>query len=648
MRDLLYNQFGNLFLWVPFLMAAGAGVYFTFPTEPVIPYIVPIAIVLFGALFIDRIPIALRGVIATLFGFCWAIAFTGFISTPQMPRDMRNLNIVGNVDSIDYTDDRARVFLRVAASDINAGDGDTTVRVSIKSGDPVPNVGDTIRADIGLYRVSPPDAPETFDYARWLYFNGISATGYISEFETLSSAPRGGINVLRDYIHRRTDSFLGDSLVLGYKNAVPADDGPIWTATGVGHVWSISGFHMTLVSGWLFAIFYTIFRGIPYVVRRVPARKPAMICAWAGLAFYLFLSGLDVATIRAFLMTSLIFLAFILGRSALSLRNVCVAFCIIFLINPHYIMQAGFQLSFAAMFGLIWLWGDVNPRMPHNKILAVIYGTVLTSLTATLFTAPFVALHFGAIPIYSIFGNLILLPVFSFVIMPLIIVGTVCACCFGWGVFIDWAHGVYDWLLPVARWISELPFSNLGIPHVSNLAICFMLVGLLCMVFVRPIRVKINYILFALFMTTGVIIVATAPRPIFMTTQDNELVGFVDGDKIVFNKSRASNHYFAFDTWKQLSGFATNTPNSRQKHDHGLYMFESENFTLAYMQKFVPLQKNLLRLCADDDVDYIVSYFRIDAPHCAHKILHGGFVIYESGHVKHTPSNRRWHNPRIR
>ena len=64
------------------------------------------------------------------------------------------------------------------------------------------------------------------------------------------------------------------------------------------------------------------------------------------------------------------------------------------------------------------------------------------------------------------------------------------------------------------------------------------------------------------------------------------------------------------------------------------------------MQKFVPLQKNINNLCNDNEIDYIVSYFNINAPKCNHKILRGGFVIYESGKVKHTVLNRPWHNPR--
>ena len=644
MRNLLDNQLVNLFLWVPFLMAFGAGLYFNFPFEP------NISVCIFGAiitiiLIFCKLHIFIRAIALFAFGFCYAALFTHIFATPQIPRDLHGMNITGVVEHIDYTADKSRIYMRINANDIYAGDGDAIIRVSAKSNINPPNVGDKIRANIGLFRPSGMDAPESFDYARWSYFNGISATGYLNKYEIISHSNHIKINALRDYLHKLSDSFLADALVFGYKNAVPENDSPIWTATGVGHVWSISGFHITLVSAWLFAIFYFIFRLITPITRRIPARIPALICAWCGLLFYLFLSGCDVATVRAFLMATLVFAAFIFGRNAISMRNVCIAFCIIFLMNPHYVMQPGFQLSFAAIFGLVWLWNDVKPNMPKNKLLKLIYTAVLTSVVATIFTAPFVIAHFNSVPIYGLIGNLILLPVFSIAIMPLVMIGIITAA-FGWAFPLNAAEYIYNFILKIATDITALPYATITVPHMSNIALCFIVIGLLCLMFVRPVRIKINYILCIVFVSVGITIVAITPRPIFYATHDHELVAFVEADsKLSFNKSRASNHYFTFDTWKQFNGEDVGTKNRRRKPTDGIWIYETPNFTLAYIQKFVPLMKNISGLCRDENIDYIVSYFDIDAPKCNNKILRGGFVIYKSGRIKYIKSNRPWHNP---
>ena len=644
MQDLLENQSVNLFLWVPFLMAFGAGIYFDITNEPNLA--ICIAGLILGTVFsVLRTRLSVRAIALLVFGFCYAAVFTHIINTPQIPREMHNLDISGVVEHIDYTADKSRIYMRIDATDIHADNGDAVVRVSARPDITPPNIGDIINARIGLFRPNGMDAPETFDYARWSYFNGISATGYINSYDVITHGPGNNIDAFRNRMHNIADSFLVDALILGYKNAVPENDSPIWTATGVGHVWSISGFHITLVSTWLFALFYLIFRSIAPITRRIPARIPALVCAWFGLLFYLFLSGCDVATVRAFLMATLVFAAFIFGRNAISMRNVCIAFCIIFLMNPHYVMQPGFQLSFAAIFGLVWLWNDVKPKMPKNKLLKLTYTAVLTSVVATAFTAPLVVAHFYELPIYGLVGNLILLPVFSVAIMPLVMIGIFSAT-FGWTLPLDAAEYIYNWTLGIAQKIAAIPGATVALPHISNIALSFIIVGILCLIFVRPVRIKVNYILCIVFVSVGITIVAITPRPIFYATHDHELVAFVEADsKLSFNKSRASNHYFTFDTWKHFNGEDIGTQNRRRKHNNGIWIYETKNFTLAYVQKFVPLMHNIENLCNNNDIDYIVSYFDVNSAGCNHKILRGGFVIYESGHIEYINLMRPWHNP---
>lgn len=633
MLKFLRNQYQNLFLWASITMAFGAALYFVLPYEPIIPYVYILTVTLLIITFWKRVPIILRAISVFLFGFMYACAYTHLIDTPQINTILRDKNITGNVYNIDVTNNKSRIYLKTTDN--------MRIRVSTSDDINALNIGDDINATVTLFRPAGAYAPSTFDYARWAYFNRLSATGYISDYSVINSKHGFNINSIRDNLHNTAKSFLVDTLVLGYKNAVPENDQKIWTATGIGHVWSISGFHMTLVGGWLFAVFFLIFRSIPYITRRMPARIPAIVCAWIGLFGYLFLSGLDVATTRAFLMTTLVFMAFIFGRSAVSMRNICLAFCIIFLINPHYVMQPGFQLSFAAVFGLIWFWGDIKhiKRTRFQKILRAIYATLITSVIATLFTAPFVIAHFYSIPIYGLIGNLILLPIFSFAIMPLVLVG---AC--GWTWATNLAHGIYDWTLNIATYISEMPYATITMPHISNIAmICFIL-GLACVIFVRAGKFKENIIIGATFIGLGITTNLLQSRPWFMSTHDNELVAFRRPDgKLNFNMKSAANHYFAFDTFLQISGNSIEAPRHKHRCSRGVCEFQSDKINIVYTQRFIPLLKNFDTWCADDNVDYIVSYLNIDAPKCEHKILKGAFIIYDNGRIKKFSQNRYWH-----
>lgn len=642
MQRFIENQSQNIFLWTPFLVAMGCALYFSLDSEPSKFVIGALCAAFIAELFLRKHIVARAAALFT-FGALYATAYTHILATPQITRDIRDRTIIGVVKNIDYTDSKTRLSIQTDGKYIDTT-GAPIVRVSISDAGTI-NIGDTVRAVVNLYRPNAPYADGAFNYARWAYFNHLTATGYIKDYEIISHDTPHNMNTVRDAIHNKSNSFLVDSLVLGYKNAVPRDDSPIWTSTGVGHVWSISGFHMTLVGGWLFALFYSIFRLIAPITRRVPARVPATICAWMGLILYLFLSGCDVATMRALLMTTLIFAAVVFGRSAISLRNVCVAMWIIILINPHYVMQAGFQLSFAAIFGLIWFWGVIKPKMPENKILKVLCTAALTSIVATVFTAPFVIAHFGAFPLYSLVGNLVLLPIFSVAIMPLVILGTFTAM-LGWHAPLTLAATIYDAGLRIAHVITDLPYASLPMPNMPNAALIIFIVAGCALMFIRGVRRRMNYVTATIIAIIGATVVVATPRPVFYATPDHELVGFVENGKLKFNKSRASNHYFAFNTWKQINGEDADTPNPRYVHAGGVYTYRAQKFTLVYIQKFVPLMNNIVSLCNDDSVDYIVSYFHIDAPKCANKILHdGGIMLYPSGRVKYLNATRPWNNP---
>lgn len=651
MKQWLELQYQNAFLWVPFIMAAGAALYFAGTNTACALF--AIASVCIGiAGLVRKNKYAVRAAIIFLFGMLYAAIYSNLIATPRIYRPMRDIEIQGRVDKIDYTPDKTRIFLSIPAQQIRSSlDKNAVVRLNV-SDRPDIHIGDEIKATASIFPPAASYAPETFDYSRWAYFNKLSATGFISSYQVIAHGNGDTINRLRDYLHSSAQSFLADTLVLGYKSAIPRDEGAIWTAAGIGHVWSISGFHMTLVAGWLFAIFYLIFRLVPYITRRVPARIPAMIFAWMGLLFYLFLSGTDVATIRAFLMTTLVFGAFILGRNALSMRNISIAFCIIFLINPHYVMQPGFQLSFSAIFGLIWFW---NGRRSYKitrigKISYAIYAAAMTSIVATIFTAPFVTAHFYSMPVYGLVGNLLLMPIFSFAIMPAVIIGTITAP-LGWHWPLVVADALYTHTLQMARAIAQLPFANIMTPHIPNTAILLIITGFLCIMFLRPATAarnvivrNINYVLGAGLILTGLIVTVSTPRPLFYASPDHELVAFSYDDKLEFNKARASGHLFAFDTWKQLNREPVGTPNIRRRGDHGVWRYDTPNFNLVYIQKFVPLAREIVSLCRDDNVDYIVSYFGIDSEKCNHKILRGGFVIYPSGRVRHNSQMRPWNS----
>lgn len=641
MRKWISAQKLNSFLWTPVFLGFGIALYFSLYNEPgLVTLAVALCAGVCGIIAFRKIPI-LALVMCFIAGFGYAGIYTRMQDTPMLAHDTHEIEITGQITGIETTSDKTRIYM--STRDFG------NIRVS--TADSVDaNVGDTISGTGGLFKPKPADVPNGFDFARHAYFNDMTATGYIKDIKTLYTADSNVYSV-REYIKNKSNSFLSNALLLGYKNAISPEQRDTWNANGIAHLWSISGYHMGIIAGWLFIVFYMIFRCIPKLVRRTPARLPATVCAWCGLVGYLFISGCGVATLRAFLMTTLVMVAVIVGRRAISLRMASMAFIILAIINPYYVMRAGFQLSFAAIFGIMWLWQNVNPRMPNNRILKYIYAAFLTTLVATVFTTPFVLLHFGEFPIYGIIGNMIFLPLFSFILMPCVIIGTICAV-FWWHAPLNLAHSIYDKLFHIAERISALPHGNITFGIMPNESVIFIITGLACLIIIRNldsyktiIARHINIVLAITFCTIGIIIWASKPRPVFYISNDHKLIGAVQDGKLKFNKSHDSGNYFAFDTWRKSNGEMPSDVNERLPKESGVYTILINDWKLVYIQNFVPLSRNLFSICNDESTRYIASYFKIDSEQCGNKIIHGGAVVYRNGRVIYVPSHRLWHNP---
>lgn len=648
MKEFIENQYKNLFLWSPFVAAFGAALYFSLDTEPVFMFPLLIAI-LSGAIIFKNKNVIIRAIALFIFGFFYAMCFTQMVATPQIRDSFGEIEISGKITNIDFSDDSIRLFLNVPLHQLNSkhdGNRHANIRVSIKDSKTQFNIGDTIVGTARIFKPSPKFAPDSFDFARWAYFSNISGTGFFTDYKIISSNESN----IRTYIHESTNSKLTDALVLGYKKSIPERERKIWQSVGLGHVWSISGFHMTLVGGWLFALFYLIFRSIPKITKRVPAKYPAIICSWCGLLLYLFISGINVTTIRAFLMATIIFIATIFARGILSLRNATLAFWVMLLLNPFFVMNAGFQLSFAAVFGLLWFFQDTKyiKRTTFNRISHGLYVSIMTTFIAFVFTLPFIITSFGNIPMYSIIGNLIILPIFSFVIMPLIMIGSVCAL-FGNLFLINIANIVYDRALHIAEHISNLPYANITMPHISNMVLSLFILCMLCVILIiktdskRFILKNINYFIGSIFIIAGLIIMLASPRPLFYSTPDHKLVGFVVDGKIQFNKSKSAQHYFAFDTWREFNNEKHVDKNPKYKCTHGLCKYKTPKWNIVYMQNFTSLLNNIEQICTDKSIDYIVTTFDTDITDCHAKILRDGILIYPSGHITNFSNHRPWH-----
>src|SRR5450432_230628 len=478
---------GRLLPWVPIAFGGGIAFYFTADREPVLSVTAVTAAALsLAALLLRRqklFPIAVM-IAAMAAGFATATWKTARIAHGVLARPMYSVSLSGFVETRDIRERTDRFVLRVAQMESPRGQIRLErVRLSVRKGT-APAVGSFVELKARLQPPLAPLRPGSYDFGRDMYFQGIGASGFaMGAIKTLEPPVSGGLSLryaafmqgLRDAIDGRIRTALdGDrraiatALLTGRRDAISTPVNDAMFISGLGHVLSISGYHMAVVAGVVFFAVRALLALIPALTVGFPIKKWSAAAALAAAAFYLLLSGSDVATQRSFFMTAVVLIAVMVDRRAVTFRTLAVAAMIVLAIAPEALVHPSFQMSFAATLGLVALMQIGMPRLfasPDNSATAKIalWGgreimmLTLASLVAGLGTTPYAAFHFHRVTPYGVLANLAAMPVVSALVMPAGLLGLL-AMPFGLdGVFWQIMGWGIDWMIVVTEWVAGLP-----------------------------------------------------------------------------------------------------------------------------------------------------------------------------------------------
>ncbi|HXQ04152.1 MAG TPA: ComEC/Rec2 family competence protein [Bradyrhizobium sp.] len=479
---------GRLLPWVPVAFGTGIAFYFAADREPVAS-VTAVAATAFGvAAFLLRrqkiFPIAVM-IAAMAAGFATATWKTARIAHGVLARPMYSVSLSGFVEARDIRERTDRFVLRV--SQMESPRGQTRlerVRLSVRKGT-APAVGSFVELKARLQPPLAPLRPGSYDFGRDMYFQGIGASGFVTDaIKTVEQPPlSGGLSLryaalmqdLRDAIDARIRNVLdGDrraiatALLTGRRDAITTPVNDAMFISGLGHVLSISGYHMAVVAGVVFFAVRALLALIPALTVGFPIKKWSAAAALAAAAFYLLLSGAEVATQRSFFMTAVVLIAVMVDRRAVTFRTLAVAAMIVLALAPEALVHPSFQMSFAATLGLVALVQIGMPRLfasPDNSATArvALWGgreimtLALASFVAGLATTPYAAFHFHRVTPYGVLANLAAMPVVSAVVMPAGLLGLL-AMPFGLdGVFWQLMGWGIDWMIVVTEWVAALP-----------------------------------------------------------------------------------------------------------------------------------------------------------------------------------------------
>ncbi len=304
--------------------------------------------------------------------------------------------------------------------------------------------------------------PHGFDYEAWLLERGIRATGYVRpggnhRIAPLVARPQYLVERVREAVRARIQTALADApyagvlaaLAIGDQRAISLAQWQVFTRTGVNHLMSISGLHVTMLSGLAFAIVYWLWRRSAPLTLRLPARKAAAIAGLLAALAYAWLSGFAVPAQRTVYMLAVVAVALWCGRLSSATVVLCAALFAVLLLDPWAVLAPGFWLSFGAV-GLIMY--VTTGRIAEEHWFS---AWARVQWTITLGLIPLLLAMFQQVSIVSPLANAFAIPVVSLVVVPLTLIGVVLP----FDAVLSLAHAVMTVCGATLEWLSALPLA---------------------------------------------------------------------------------------------------------------------------------------------------------------------------------------------
>ncbi len=322
-----------------------------------------------------------------------------------------------------------------------------------------PTAGACLRLTARLYRPHAQINPHGFDYEAWLLERGIGASGYLTAAPASAAgcdgALRAALDGKRQAIRSHLLRALADrpyagvvvALAIGDQNAIPAAQWTLFRHTGVTHLMSISGMHVTLFSGLVYLLVSRLWRRVSRLCLFLPARKAGLGLGLTAAAAYVALAGFGIPAQRTLYMLAVGVACLWSGWLTSPTRILAAALLAVVLIDPWAALAPGFWLSFGAVAALMYA-GSGRLRQPPWWL-----AWIKAQWAVTLALTPALLALFHEISLVSPLANAFAIPLVSLLAVPL----TLLAAVLPWDGLALAAHAVVELTLRGLVWLDALP-----------------------------------------------------------------------------------------------------------------------------------------------------------------------------------------------
>ncbi|MFT4153069.1 ComEC/Rec2 family competence protein [Parafilimonas sp.] len=337
--------------------------------------------------------------------------------------------------------------------------------------------GSQIISNASLQAIQSSGNPATFDYRRYCLFKGITSQAFLAanDYHILSSKNKNvlqfflfairdkALQTLRLSIHAPQELGIAEALLIGYRNDLDKDLVQAYSNTGVVHIIAISGLHLAMIYAGLLRLFSLL---------RLSHSKKWIESVVVLTVIWLFtlIAGAAPSVLRAAIMFTFILFGKFIGKNTNIYNTLAASAFVLLLINPFYLWDVGFQLSYTAVLGILVFFKPVRKLLYFkNKTVRWVWDLCAVSLCAQVFTLPLVIYHFHQLPLLFLFSNLVVVPLSS-----LVLIAELALFLFSWAPIvascIGKITGALIWLMNVfTLHIDKLPFSVWEGLHISLL-----------------------------------------------------------------------------------------------------------------------------------------------------------------------------------
>ncbi|MDR1474900.1 MAG: ComEC/Rec2 family competence protein [Holosporales bacterium] len=563
LRNNLIEEKRRWFCWIPFF--TGLGIASSIHKGTALHCLVIVAVV---AMLIAIKKFYLQSLIV---GFATAI---GFFATElrNRPRcevaDTAYLSCKAQINKIDRSANSTTVIATIKGllEDTDLPDGflNSKIRVTAKG-----RIRDLIETNqkllpqsvaemrVMLFPLRQPQFPGDFDSKRIAVLRGISANGillsqpkviscFANELSAWIHKIRTGINSYFERHLDRDQHAISCALITG-EFLVSQDLKNNFANAGMAHILAISGLHMCIFGGIIFAISRWILAMAPIIALRYDTKKIAAAISLIAATAYLFISGNKIPAIRALVVYAIVILGIFADRQPISMRSLAIAAIFIVLSSPESVLLPGFQMSFAATATLVAVYEtkilrnffDRARERRTSRIVIYVLSTICSTTAASLSVIPFTVNSFNKLTLNSIPSNILAIPLVGFVIIP----GLIFALVFWWWPpVLECCFAIVNWaimhMIKIADFVSDLPGSQIICPTPTKGALLLFVVSFLWLVIWQRKWRMIG--LLGIAVSLGIYF--TAPKPFLFIHGNGQAFAICSDDQVIVNtKTHARN-----------------------------------------------------------------------------------------------------------